>query len=300
MKWLSIIAIVLLLILGCQQGPKSDVSEVEQLYENYELDPTLQSAELYLDSVHAFIGRNIGDIEKIKPHLTRGVEVSKAQGLLSRTPGFILPLLRLYPDQQDRKTRLIELGEVMYALRKRHASSIIFKELFRKYPGDPALSGKSTLIDSIAQVESDYVNYLFQQILINPDQYGVNKAASLKYVDGVEALALVSPELEDVPGHLYRGAEVARSLRTFPKAMSLYDWLIEAYPDHEKAPTALFIKGFILEQDYSRSEQAREIYTEFLEKYPNHEMAESAQFLLNNLGKSDEEILESIESGEGK
>lgn len=293
--WL-ILCFAIILVFACQGDSKKGITNVDQAYKEYELQPSVEKAEQYLDTLDNFIRRNIEQKELIKPYLERGVDVSIAQGLLSRTSGYMLPLLRLFPDLENRNARLLSLGDVMHALRKRHASSVIYNELAKKMPGDPQVQQKAGLIDSVARSTENYVDYLFDQILVNPDEFGVNRAASLRYVDGVEALALVSPEKENVPGHLYKAAEVARSMRTFPKAMSLYDWLIERYPDYDKSSTALFIKGFILEQDYGREEEARAIYTRFLAEYPDHEMAESAQFLLNNLGKSDEEILQSIEA----
>ena len=148
----------------------------------------------------------------------------------------------------------------------------------------------------MANSKSNYVQYLFDQILIDPDEFGINKSAALQFVDASEALALVSPDNEFVPDFLYKAAEIARSMRTLPKAMSLYDWILEDYPEHEKAPTIMFIKGFIMEQDFKKVEEAKKLYSQFLEKYPNHQMAESAKFLLDNLGKSDEEILQTIET----
>jgi TolA-binding protein len=84
------------------------------------------------------------------------------------------------------------------------------------------------------------------------------------------------------------------------KAMSLYDWILDKYPNHEKSPTVMFIKGFILEQEFKQEDQARKLYEDFLKKYPNHEMASSAKFLLDNMGKSDEEILKGIEAKKAK
>ena len=176
----GVIFILLVALLACQPSTNEIESAVDRLYREYELQPSPEKSEVYLDSLSTYIRDNIKNLELIKPHLIRGVEVSKAQGQLSRTPAFILPLLRLYPDLENKKAHLITLGDVLYALRKRHASSIVYQELIKKYPGDPLLTGKSTLIDSLAQVEEDYLTYLFDQILVEPDQYGVNKSASLK------------------------------------------------------------------------------------------------------------------------
>ena len=288
--------IVMILLTSCQKStPKEVQPDVDRLYQEYQLQASPERAEVYLDTLDIFIRNNISNPPLIKEHLDKGVKTSMAQGLLSRTPSYLLPILRLYPSLDNRKDYLLNLGDVMYTLRKKHAASVVFAELIKSNPGDAAIMKKQQFIDSLAVTNPDYVGYLFDQILIDPDELGVNRAASLKYVDAVEALALVSPQDPGVPEHLYTAAEVARSMRTFPKAMSLYDWLIDTYPKSEKTPNALFIKGFILEQDYNRTEEAKEIYERFLEEFPTHDMAESAKFLLSNLGKTDEEILSQIE-----
>ena len=289
------IVVVILFSIGCKTEAKESISAVDRLYQEYEFQPNAQRAEIYLDSLESFLRANIENTELIQPHLEKGVKLSMAQGMLSRTSNYILPLLRLYPNLSDRKGYLTKLGDIMYALRKRHASSIVYAELIKAHPNDQEIKKKESLLDSLSQVHTNYVKYLFDQILVNPDELGVNKAASLKYVDAVEALALVSPNDSIVPANLYTAAEVARSMRTFPKAMSLYDWLIDTYPTHERTPNALFIKGFILEQDYNRPEEAKELYTRFISEFPDHDMVESAKFLLKNLGKSDQEILQEIE-----
>jgi len=292
---------VLISLSACKDTPVHEpIDGLDKLYKDYEVEPSAARAELYLDSLMQFIPTVIDNKDKALPYLQRGVNVSMAQGLLSSAPGYLLPLLRNYPNLTSRKQHLLQLGDVMYAIRKRHASNIVYKKLTEEYPNDAEISKKKELIEPEALNQEDYLTYLFDQLTIDADKTGINKSAALKYVDAVEAYALVAPSEAQVPRHLYGAAEVARSLRTFPKAMSLYDWILEAYPDSEKAPNVLFIKGFILEQDYNRDEEARAVYQEFLEKYPTHQMAESAQFLLNNLGKSDEEILQEIEKKRNK
>lgn len=295
-SYLSLLVVLASIITSCQNTPTDSISIIDQLYKEYELDANAERAEVFLDSLDTFIAQHVEDKSYIKPYLEKGINISKAQGMLSRTASYTLPLLRLYPDDEQKKSHLLTLGDVMHALRKRHASSIVYHELAKDYPDDRIVLGKQALVDSSLVDQEDYIKYLFDQILVNPDEYGVNRTSSLKYVDAVEALALVSPDDPRVPTNLYTAAEVARSLRTFPKAMSLYDWLIDAYPDHTKTGNALFIKGFILEQDYKRSDEARSIYERFLRDYPDHDMAASAKFLLDNLGKSDQEILQNIDA----
>ena len=277
-------------------GPQEDtLSVVDTLYRDYEIEPNQERAQIFLDSLASLVGQRSEDRDFILPYLEKGVKVSITEGRLSTTPGYLLPLLRNYPKLENRKNYLINLGDVMHALRKPHASNTVYMELINLYPNDKQVREKRSMIDAFALAQEDYLIYLFNQLSVNPDEMGLNRGAALRYVDAVEAKALTSPQDPAIPGHLYGAAEVARSMRTFPKAMSLYDWLLEDYPDNDKAPNVLFIKGFILEQDFQDDTRAKATYQEFLTKYPDHQMAESAQFLLDNLGKSDEEILVEIE-----
>jgi len=286
--------ILLLSVVACT--PKQEaITPVDQLIRDYKVDPSPERAEIYLDSLASYIGQHSDEKEMILPYLESGVDVSMKEGKLSKTPGFLLPLLRNYPELSNKKKYLIALGDVLYALRKSHASDVVYQDLQILYPNDADVQEKLGLLTEQAKTEGDYLTYLFDQLTVEPLDLGINRAAALKYVDAVEAKALISPSDASVPGHLYGAAEVARSMRTFPKAMSLYDWLLEAYPNNEKAPNVLFIKGFILEQDFKDEANARINYEAFLSKYPDHQMAESARFLLNNLGKTDEEILAEIE-----
>lgn len=135
---------------------------------------------------------------------------------------------------------------------------------------------------------------MFDAILVDVDETGVNRNASMRYVDASEAIALAVPDDKKVPEYLYKSAEIARSIRTLPKAMSLYDWIIDQYPNYVDIPKVLFIKAYLIEYEYGDIEEARKLYEAFLKKYPSHEFAKSAEFLLKNLGKSEEEILKEI------
>ncbi len=288
--------VVLSVILACRNDPQpAQLTGLEKLLKDYEMQPNATRAEVYLDSLNKYLPDVIDRKEAALPLLENGINVSIEQGLLSVTPSYLLPLLRNYPDLPNRLDYMLKLGDVMYALRKRHASNIVYKYLIGKYPNSTEVAKKKGLIEEEALQEEDYLTYLFDRLKSTDNQTGIDKTAAMKYVDAVEALALTAPDLPAVPNHLYGAAEVARSLRTFPKAMSLYDWILEVYPQSEHAPNVLFIKGFILEQDYKREDEAREIYQAFIDKYPKHKMAESAKFLLENLGKSNEEILREIE-----
>lgn len=97
------------------------------------------------------------------------------------------------------------------------------------------------------------------------------------------------------PGYLYSAANVSMNLMDSQNAISLFDRLMTAYPDYEKASECLFMKGFIYDNNLQDYEMAKKIYLEFLEKYPDDEFADDAQASIDNLGKSLEEIIQEFE-----
>lgn len=297
--------IVLLILLcglfACQPESKDqDIVQLERLQQELELQPSEERARNLLKGINGYISKHYKDEELIQPYLTQGADVAKEYGFLDMAPNYLLPLLRSKNASGDLLSRRLELGDVMININKQHASNIIYGQLLKTNPDNPEVQKRKVLIDSTALAQENYIQYLFDQLLVNPDEFGINRTSALKYVDAAEAFALVSPDHPQAADYLYKAAEVARSMRTMPKAMSIYDWILDSYPDYEKTPTVVFIKGFIMEQDFKKVEEAKEIYTMFLERYPDHQMASSAKFLLENLGKSEDEILKDIESRQKK
>lgn len=291
-----LVMLLLVCLMSCGEQVDPAIAALNRLEQELEIQPSEARAKAFLSEANSFVGSNYENFALIEPYLIKGAKVSKDYGFLDQTPNFLLRILRSKEFSQDKTKYMLDLGDIMINLNKVHASNVIYKELHADTKDNPEINKRYALIDSMALSKSNYVQYLFDQVTIDPDEIGINKRAALKFVDAAEALALVKPEDPLVPDYLYKAAEIARSLRTMPKAMSIYDWILEDFQDYEKIPTITFIKGFILEQEFKKPEEAKAVYNTFLERYPDHQMAESAKFLLNNLGKSDEEILEAIEA----
>jgi len=295
MQFKFILLLLALIIFSCKPSEPSPLEELVKLEKAYELQPSGERASAYLTKATEYISENKEDIILVLPVLETASDISYDAKMFSKASGYLMALIRESGNDSLRKNKLVQLGGIMKGLRKPHAANIIYKGLMEQHPNDPDISELSGDMDSNITSSDGYLTYLFDQVLVDPDEYGINRQNALKFVDGSEAFALVNPTSDLAPQNLYKAAEVARSLRTMPKAMSLYDWLLEKYPNNEKSPTTMFIKGFLLEQEFKQEDEAREVYELFLEKYPDHEMASSAKFLLGNMGKSDEEILKDIE-----
>lgn len=97
------------------------------------------------------------------------------------------------------------------------------------------------------------------------------------------------------PVLLLKAAETSRNIGDYETTLRLYDNIINNYPDHEKASQALFLKAFTIDDNMGKKEEAKVIYEAFLKKYPNDAFAESAKFMLENLYKSDADIIKEFE-----
>lgn len=104
-----------------------------------------------------------------------------------------------------------------------------------------------------------------------------------------------NPDDEMSPNFLFKAADLCMALNKSQLALEFYNRIIDDYPDYQKVPYCMFLKGFVYEDQLNDFDAAKEAYTEFIEKYPDHDMAEAAKFSIKNLGKSPEELIREFE-----
>lgn len=117
-----------------------------------------------------------------------------------------------------------------------------------------------------------------------------------------EALALyeqITKEYDDAavaPEAMFRCALIYVNEQQDPiKAATTYELLAERYPDSEWGHKGLFAAAYTYANEIGNLQRARESYEKYLKQYPDSSMAETARFELDNLGKSPEELLESLQ-----
>jgi len=114
-------------------------------------------------------------------------------------------------------------------------------------------------------------------------------------MNAYEAFAYSNQDDEKAPAYLEKAAEMARSLGKPDKAISYYDLIFKKYPGTIYAPRALFLKAFTTESMLNNKKVAKNLYQMFINEFPDDEFADDAQFLLDNIDKTDEEILKSFD-----
>jgi len=175
------------------------------------------------------------------------------------------------------------------------ATAFTIYQLFPEaFPGsDQIAEAKSYLPGNVpplpARIDSMAVR------IINSKTGQLDAPIANDYIQTCELSALLLPKAPDAAKMLYKAGDVSRAAGAPDKALGYYEQTYTAFPDDERAPEALFMHAFTLDNDLKRYAEAKVLYEAFLKKYPNDDFADDAQFLLKNLGKSEEEIFKALE-----
>ena len=95
--------------------------------------------------------------------------------------------------------------------------------------------------------------------------------------------------------YLFKAADFYRYMHKPLRSIELYSKIYDHYPTVTKRPYALFLQGFIYENEVGNPHAAKSLYEKFLEVYPTHPIAKDVQTTLNNLGKTPEQLIQEFQ-----
>jgi TolA-binding protein len=300
----NLIAFCLLILLAsCKQDPtppsSEEVSGFQDAIEKLKTEPGKTSAQNFIIEVRKELSK-ANDKDKEFDLLLKGLEVAEEYKMGPTAIGFLMPLVKDFPSNPQHEDHFAKLASALQDIGKEIPGGVLVKAYESNFPTGKYLDKlKSKQKENIDNVDA-FIQQLAENVFIDPDKYGINRLAAQKYVDACEAYAIGFPEEKMAPEYLYRAAEMARTLKTYPKALGIFDWIEEKYPNFEKTPTTVFLKGFMLENELNNKEAAREVYNRFLKKYPQSDLADDVTFLLENIDKTDEEIMKMIDEKANK
>ncbi len=151
-------------------------------------------------------------------------------------------------------------------------------------------SKKQNLTDEILQQEKS----LYSDSSMVPDP-----AKAKKIIDTYTTYADQFPEDTLSANYLFKAGDISSKINEIDQSIQLFSRLIKTYPENKNVPFAIFLQGFIYENQAGDPVKARPYYEEFLRKYPDHPIAGDVTFSLENLGKSPEELIREFESMNG-
>ncbi len=96
------------------------------------------------------------------------------------------------------------------------------------------------------------------------------------------------------PEYLFRAGDVCNGTGKYKEAVG-YFGRVQRYPNYAKLPAALFLQGFISENNLLDTAAARGYYEKFLSRFPDHKLAADVKLSLENMGKTPEELIHEFE-----
>ena len=151
--------------------------------------------------------------------------------------------------------------------------------------GETSAGSSGTLDKEIQNLEA--------RLYDSPETYDRKTATEL--MNAYVNFHAAAPGDTRAPDRLFKAAEIALQLGEYQKSLAYFREVHDNYPDYRNRPLALFFQGNIYDDNLDNDARAGEIYREFLQKYPDHAFSEDVKILLNNLGKSDAELLREFE-----
>ncbi|MEM6316264.1 MAG: tetratricopeptide repeat protein [Bacteroidota bacterium] len=288
------ILILLIGSFGCQSNNHAELSKIDRLEAALATDPNPANRKALIAAYQDTIAANP------TPQVVNAEFYNKLANLQIETKSFVAALQTLMqgikeaPKSSDISEKVWLLGTIYdQHLQQPLVASIIKKLYAQQYESAKhAAVAKQFLNNSNTDLSEDIT--ALGSSMYDDKTHRVDYQAANDYIRICELYALVRPQDSKSPEYLHKAGETARSVRTFPKAVALYDWIYNQYPNFEKSAQALFLKAFTYDNELGDKETAKVLYEEFLEKYPTDDFADDTKFLLANLGKNDDEIIKSF------
>jgi tetratricopeptide (TPR) repeat protein len=155
--------------------------------------------------------------------------------------------------------------------------------------------GESTLDPNSREGRIQNIEKLEQALFQLEERNLINDSAAQAVLQAYDAFATAFPNDSLAPEYLFKAGEVALGLNRPLQALGFFKRTAEDYNAHDKASYSLFLQAYIFDNFLNDDSKAETIYKTFIEKYPNHPMTNDAVFSLENLGKSDEELIRDFE-----
>lgn len=155
-------------------------------------------------------------------------------------------------------------------------------------PSNVETASQAQLISTLGQLEAELRS-------AGESTLDTNKINT--FVEHAMSLATRFPQDSLAPMYLFRAAELRHATGKWEEAISLWGKVDNKFKSYQRSPEALFMQGFVAENELHDRKQAVQFYQVFIEKYPQHPLSKDASVLIDNLksGISDQELIEQFE-----
>ena len=288
------------IITGCQNERLSLQKEIKKLEKQMEKSPSDVIASNLIRQYMLYNASYPQDQENASRYLYRMAALQVRQYKSDQAASTLNEALTRYYNSSNTVNNALLLAAVSKDnLSDEQSATTIYQALHRAFPNDKKVREKIEALPAGTGSLENRLEKMHAEVF--SDTTGrINNRTARFFIYSCELATLINPSDPQNPNWLHQAAETARAAKANNKAMALYEKIYIQYPDYEKAPQTLFLHAFILDTELRQFEEAKTLYQKFLEQYPNDEFADDATFLLENLGKDENEIIDSFQNKESE
>ena len=136
---------------------------------------------------------------------------------------------------------------------------------------------------------------LLEDTLKTNESKQINLELAKSLIEKSKTYAENFPEDDLSPAYLFRAGNISVGIGSFQEAIALFEAVHQKYGDYDRTPDALFLEGFTYENHLNDIENAKKCYDEFLKRFPDNQLADQVRVVLQNLGKSPEELVKGFQ-----
>lgn len=298
---LNLIAILALpfcmaILSGCSSEEGKLTAQMAQLEKDLAQSPNAPLADSLIAICQQWMALHTNDPARQAEGMQRQAAALAKTGRAAQAMTQLKALLQKYHDAPAAPAAALTLANLYKEqLGSTSAAYAIYQLMPEAFPKSDNLAEAEKLLPGKLLPLSQRIDSMATRI-VNPETGQLDARTANDYIQSCELSALLLPQSPNAAQMLYKAGEVSRAAGAFDKALLYYEQVGSQYPEHDRASEALFMRAFTLDNDLKRYEEAKVLYEEFLQKYPKDDFADDAQFLMQNLGKSEEELFKALEN----
>lgn len=104
----------------------------------------------------------------------------------------------------------------------------------------------------------------------------------------------------NTPDYLFKAGEIATAIQQYPQAYSHYKTISEKYPTYKMIQESMFLQASILDNYLNEDDKAKVVYEALIKRFPESSYATDAKAAIDNLGKSDADLIKEFKKKNGE
>ena len=294
MRSTLIIVLAYCALIGCNPISKEQKT-VEAALEAYKNSPDDNTSKAFAQAYNTYTEVNGYTDPVVATYMLEGARIAEKRQKLNTALSWYQSYFTRYYGAPETADQYFEMTSLIEAFGKPELNQIFYKSLVKRFPSHPKAEAiKAKITDPSLSIDSS-LHFVLKQIP-NENMTGMHPETVQLYIEMVEVSVMTDTTLYLGPEHLVKAGEVGRMAKLYPRSIKLYDWVMRLYPTHRYGTSALFMKAYIYYFDLKDYEMANALIKEYQAKDPYGQFEYEANYLLNNPGKSEDDLVKAMET----